>query len=290
MKWIGAHVSASGGVSRAPENAKRIGANAFALFVKNQKQWQAAPLSDEEIQSFREACEKYEYTADQILPHAGYLINPANPDQVKRKKSLESLVQEMKRCRALGLNRLNLHPGSHLGLVGEEEAVKLVAETLDLALEQVDGIQLVLENTAGQGNGIGSGMETIQNILESMKHADRAGFCLDTCHAFSAGYDLVSEEGYRSFVKTIEKTVGFRRLLGVHMNDSRTPFGSKKDRHESLGKGTLGWAPFERIMNDNIFDKTPLILETVDEELWPEEILALRKLEKLEKSGKRKHK
>lgn len=280
MKWIGAHVSASGGVRNAPENANRIGATAFALFVKNQKQWFVSDLNEEEIDAFKENCKKYSYKADQILPHAGYLINPANPDPEKRKKSLDSLVQEMERCRLLGLNRLNLHPGSHLGLVSEAEAVELVAKTMDLALEKVDGITLVLENTAGQGNGIGSDFGTIGSILSQMKFSDRAGFCLDTCHAYSAGYDLVSEEGYKKTLTEIEKKIGIKRLKGVHLNDSKTPFESKKDRHESLGKGSLGWDPFKRIMQDKRFNKVPMVLETVDETIWPDEIAELKKFDK----------
>lgn len=280
MKWIGAHVSASGGVSKSPVNAHKIGATAFALFVKNQKQWFASDLADEEIIAFKNTCKEFGYSSDQILPHAGYLINPANPDPEKRKTSLDSLVQEMTRCRSLGLNRLNLHPGSHLGEASLEQAIEFVAQTLDLALEKVDGVRLVIENTAGQGNGIGSDFTTIAAIIGQMKHGDRAGMCLDTCHAYSAGYDLVSEDGYKKVMKEIEQSVGFKRLMGVHLNDSKTPFGSKKDRHESLGKGSLGWEPFRLIMNDKRFNKIPLILETIDEEIWAEEIKALRALEK----------
>lgn len=276
---MGAHVSAAGGVFHAPENANEIGAKAFGLFVKNQKQWNAPPLLEEEAIAFQEKCEQFGYHTNQILPHASYLINPANPDRQKRKRSIDGLVLEMKRCEKLGLNRLNLHPGSHLGGASLHEAFDFVAKTLDEALKQVDNVSLVLENTAGQGHGIGHDFAHIGEILDRMQFNHRAGFTLDTCHAFSAGYDLVSEEGYESTMKELEKKIGFEKLMGVHLNDSKTPMGSRKDRHESISQGTLGIVPFRRIMNDPRFNEIPMILETIDPAIWDQEIQMLYSLE-----------
>lgn len=276
MKYIGAHVSIAGNIALAPERAHEIGANAFAMFTKNQRQWKSPPLTEENIVSFRENMKKYDFTPAQVLPHDGYLINLGNPDPEKRRISQEAFTDEMTRCMLLGLDRLNFHPGSHLKLLSEEEDLALIAEGIDMALEETQGVTAVLENTAGQGSNLGYKFEHLAFIMEKVKDPSRIGVCLDTCHSFAAGYDLKTEEGYQNVMEEFERLIGFQYLKGVHLNDAKGPLGSKLDRHHSLGAGTLGWKPFKMIMQDPRFDNIPLILETIDEALWPEEIASLR--------------
>lgn len=276
MKYIGAHVSISGSIALAPERAHEIGADAFAMFTKNQRQWKSPPLTEEVISAFRENMKKYNFTPAQVLPHDGYLINLGNPDPEKRRISQEAFTDEMKRCMLLGLDRLNFHPGSHLKLLSEEEDLALIAEGIDMALEETQGVTAVLENTAGQGSNLGYKFEHLAFIMERVKDPSRIGVCLDTCHSYAAGYDLKTEEGYEKVMKEFDSLIGFRYLKGVHLNDSKGGLAGKLDRHHSLGAGTLGWEVFERLMKDSRFDNIPLILETIDETLWPEEIARLR--------------
>ena len=275
MKYIGAHVSAQGGVENAPLNAKAIGATAFALFVKNQRQWKAAPLSEGSIEAFKANCRACGYLPEMILPHDGYLINLGQPDPVKRRQSIESFVDELERCAVLGLDRLNFHPGSHLKLVSEEEDIALIASSVREALERVPGITAVFENTAGQGSNMGYSFEQLSAMLEQVGLPDRVGVCIDTCHAFAAGYDLSTPESFDQVWCDFDRLIGFRYLKGMHLNDAKAGLGSHLDRHESLGTGTLGWSVFERLASDPRFDKIPLILETVKPELWAEEIAHL---------------
>lgn len=276
MKYIGAHVSAQGGVENAPLNANAIGATAFALFVKNQRQWKAAPLSAESIARFRENCSKLGYKPEMILPHDGYLINLGQPDPEKRRQSIEAFVDELERCAALGLDRLNFHPGSHLRLVSEEEDIRLIAESVREALDRVPGVAAVFENTAGQGSNMGYSFEQLASMLEAVGMPGRTGVCIDTCHAFAAGYNLADQEDFNAVWEKFDRLIGFDNLMGMHLNDAKAPCGSHLDRHESLGKGTLGWQPFQWLMQDARFDNIPLILETVDPDLWPQEIAALQ--------------
>lgn len=276
MKYIGAHVSASGGVDNAPRNAAEIGATAFALFTKNQRQWAAPALTTQQIDSFKEACEKYGYKPHQILPHDSYLINLGHPEKEGLEKSRASFLHEMQRCQQLGLDRLNFHPGSHLKKISEEESLALVAESINIALDKSEGVIAVIENTAGQGSNLGYAFWHLSYIIDRVEDKSRVGVCLDTCHSFAAGYDLSTEEGCEKVFSEFEREVGFKYLRGMHLNDAMKPLQSRVDRHSPLGEGYLGITPFRYIMQDSRFDEIPLILETPDEERWAEEIALLK--------------
>lgn len=275
MKYIGAHVSIAGGVENAPLNAAAIGAKAFAMFTKNQRQWTSPPLTETSIEAFKANCRKHGYAPEHILPHDGYLINLGNPAPVKREQSRKAFTDEMKRCMLLGLDRLNFHPGSHLREIPEEECLRLIAESVNAALDETEGVTAVLENTAGQGSNLGYSFEQLARIMEMIRDTSRIGVCIDTCHSFAAGYDLKSEEGYEKTMEAFERTIGFRYLRGVHLNDSKSVLGGHLDRHNSIGRGELGLELFRRMMNDPRFDNVPMVLETIDETLWPEEIRLL---------------
>ncbi|MFZ0241742.1 MAG: deoxyribonuclease IV [Desulfobacterales bacterium] len=276
MKYIGAHVSAAGGVKNAPLNAKAIGATAFALFTKNQRQWKTRPLTDESIRRFKENCAAEGYTADQILPHDSYLINLGHPEQAGLEKSRTAFIDEMSRCRQLGLIYLNFHPGSHLKKMSEEACLARIAESINLALSQTRGVTAVIENTAGQGTNLGYRFEHLAAIIDGVEDRSRVGVCLDTCHSFSAGYDLVTPQGYEKTLTHFDAVVGFSYLKGLHLNDGKKPMGSRVDRHESIGEGTLGLEVFRMIMNDPRFDDIPMILETPNDSRWAEEIRMLQ--------------
>jgi deoxyribonuclease-4 len=276
MKYFGAHVSASGGVDNAPRNAFEIGATAFALFTKNQRQWAAPALSDEQVAAFREACEKYGFAPHQILPHDSYLINLGHPEPEGLEKSRASFIHEMERCERLGLDRLNFHPGSHLKKISEEESLKLVAESINIALDKTRGVTAVIENTAGQGSNLGYAFRHLAYIIDRVEDKSRVGVCLDTCHSFAAGYDLSTEEGCDEVFAEFEREVGFEYLRGMHLNDAMKPLGSRVDRHTPMGEGHLGITPFRYIARDSRFDDIPLILETPDESRWAEEIAMLK--------------
>ncbi len=280
MKYIGAHVSASGGVENAPVNAHQIGATAFALFTKNQRQWVAKPLTGESIAAFKANCEKFGYQPHQILPHDSYLINLGHPDKEALRKSREAFLDEMQRCEQLGLDRLNFHPGSHLNQISEEECLEIISESINWALGKTSGVTAVIENTAGQGSNVGFAFYQIRKIIDGVDDKSRVGVCIDTCHAYSAGYDIKTKAGCESVFREFEEIIGFQYLKGMHLNDSKKEHGSKVDRHDSLGSGTLGLAVFECIMNDSRFDGIPLILETPNEERWAGEIQILKNMQK----------
>jgi deoxyribonuclease IV len=280
MKFVGAHVSASGGVENAPVNAHSIGAKAFALFTKNQKQWFTKPLTIENQTLFKENCIKYGFKPEQILPHDSYLINLGNPVSENLAMSRKSFLDEMHRCESLGLQLLNFHPGAHLKQIPEEECLKRIAESVNITLDKSKGITAVIENTAGQGSHVGYKFEHLKFIIDHVEDKSRIGVCLDTCHSFTAGYDIKSEEGYKRTFEEFEKIVGIKYLKGMHINDSKKELASRVDRHDSLGTGFLGEEVFRRIMNDPRFENIPLILETPDENLWGKEIAWLYSLVK----------
>lgn len=275
MKFIGAHVSASGGVENAPLNAREIGATAFGLFTKNQRQWVAKSLTSQSITRFRENCLDCGYEPHQILPHDSYLINLGNPDPQALVKSRAAFLDEMQRCQQLGLDRLNFHPGAHLNKISEDECLSLIADSVNLTLEKTEGVTAVIENTAGQGSNLGHTFEQIAAIIDRVEDKQRVGVCIDTCHAFTAGYDLSTKEGFGDTFRKFDEVIGFRYLKGLHLNDSKKGLGSRVDRHDSLGKGVLGLTPFRWIMSDPRFDGIPLILETPDDSLWAHEISLL---------------
>ena len=278
MKYIGAHVSAAGGVENAPANAHGIGATGFALFTKNQRQWVAAPLTAAQIDAFRTACAQYGYTPAQILPHDSYLINLGHPEREALEKSRAAFLDEMQRCEALGLDRLNFHPGSHLQKISPERSLDLIAESINIALDKTRGVTAVIENTAGQGSNLGFAFEHLAYLIERVEDKSRVGVCIDTCHAFAAGYDLRTAEACDKTFAELERVVGFEYLKGMHLNDAMKILGSHVDRHTPLGEGMIGMECFRYIMQDARFDGIPLILETPDEQRWPEEIALLKSL------------
>jgi deoxyribonuclease-4 len=279
MKYIGAHISASGGVENAPVNAHNIGATAFALFTKNQRQWVSSPLTKKSAELFKERCMELGYKPMQILPHDSYLINLGHPESEGLEKSRAAFLDEVQRCEILGLDRLNFHPGSHLGKISITECLKTIAESINLTLGKTSGVTAVIENTAGQGTNLGHTFEQIAEIIYHVEDKSRVGVCIDTCHSFAAGYDLSTAKGFNEAFDHFDKVVGFKYLNGMHLNDAKKGLNSRVDRHDSIGAGLLGSETFKILMKDPRFDNIPLILETPNEELWKEEILQLKEWE-----------
>jgi len=280
MKHIGAHVSSSGGVSNAILNAEAIGADAFALFTRNQRSWVSKPLAEEEIHHFQTVLAERGFKPQYVLPHDSYLINLGSPDEETLQKSRAAFHDEMMRCQQLGLNLLNFHPGSHLNKISEEECLDQIAREINLALSKTEGVTAVIENTAGQGSNLGWRFEQIARIIAGIEDKSRVGVCIDTCHTLAAGYDLSTEMGYQFTLDEFERHIGFDYLRAVHLNDSKKACGSHVDRHETLGNGFLGKAFFSWFMNDAHFDNIPIILETPEPDRWAEEISWLRSLVK----------
>ena len=272
MKFVGPHVSASGGVENAPLFAHELGATAFALFTKNQRQWKSAPLTEQSIRLFKERCAEFGYSANQILPHDSYLINLGQPDDSTLPKSRDAFLDELQRCEQLGLSMLNFHPGSHLKMITIEQCLDRIAESINIGLDQTKGVTAVIENTAGQGSNVGFSFQHIAHIISKVEDKSRVGVCIDTCHTYSAGYDLKTEEGYAATWKEFDEVIGLSYLKAIHLNDTKKELGSRVDRHDSIGKGFLGTEFFERIRLDARFDHIPFILETPDETLWKDEI------------------
>jgi deoxyribonuclease-4 len=275
MKYVGAHVSSSGGVFNAPLNAMKLEAKAFALFTKNQRQWHAKELDNKTIDQWFINLEKSKILPKHILPHDSYLINLGHPDSDKRAKSLDSFVDELKRCEILGLDRLNFHPGSHLKQISEDESLDNIACSMNRAIELTNNVSLVIENTAGQGSNLGYKFEHLAYLIDKIEDKSRVGVCIDTCHMFVSGYDIRTRDSYDKTWNEFDKIVGREYLKGMHINDSKPDIGSRVDRHHSLGLGKIGWDAFEFIMNDDRMEDIPLILETIDDSIWSEEIKAL---------------
>lgn len=277
MKYIGAHVSVEGGVSNAPLQAREIGAKAFALFTGNSNRWVTKDPSEDEIHKFKTNCELYGYKPEVILPHDNFLINLGSPDKKTLTLSRKSFTDELRRCELLGLKMLNFHPGSHKNEISEEACLDLIADSINYSLDKTNGVTAVLENVAGQGSNMGHTFEQLRHIIDKVEDKSRIGVCIDTCHAYSAGYDLRSEEGYKKTWEDFENIIGFEYLRGMHLNDDKREHGSRIDRHAEIGQGTLGEEFFIRLMKDPRFDNIPLILETPNETLWAEEIAWLYK-------------
>lgn len=278
MKFVGAHTSASGGVFNAISHAQEIGAKAFALFTKNQRRWDAKPLDTKTIDTFKKMLEESGIAPKHVLPHDSYLINIGHPEDDKRAKSMEAFLDEVQRCEQLGLDRLNFHPGSHLKQISEEACMDRIADAMNRTLDQTAGVSLVLENTAGQGSNLGWKFEHLAYIIDKVEDKSRVGVCIDTCHVFTAGYDIRTKEAYDVTMAQFENIVGFKYLKGMHINDSKPDLGSHVDRHDSIGKGKIGLDAFRFIMNDERMDDIPLILETIDETIWAQEIKLLYSL------------
>ena len=276
MKYIGAHVSASGGVENAPINANEIGATAFALFTRNQRQWKSKPLTEESIAAFKNNCAEFGYAPEHILPHDSYLINLGSPNPEGLQKSRDAFFDEMHRCEQLGLKYLNFHPGAHLKQYSEEECFKVIAESMNIAISQTNSVTAVIEVTAGQGSNVGYKFEHLGKIIDLVDDKNRVGVCIDTAHIFAAGYELRTRQGFEETWRQFDSIIGFDYLRGMHLNDSKKPLASRVDRHHSLGQGEIGLATFEWIMQDSRFDDIPLILETPAPEIWPQEIAMLK--------------
>jgi len=274
-KFVGAHVSASGGVFNAVSNAQAIGAKAFALFTKNQRQWNGKELDGETIDKFKNALQASGILPRHILPHDSYLINLGHPEDEQREKSMEAFLDEVQRCELLGLDKLNFHPGSHLKKISEDECLTKISEAINITLDKTKGVSLVIENTAGQGSNLGFKFEHLAQIIDKVEDKSRVGVCIDTCHMYSAGYDIRTREAYDKSWSEFDKIIGFKYLMGMHINDSKAKFGSHVDRHNSLGAGEIGLDAFRFIMNDERMDDIPLILETIDDSIWKEEIALL---------------
>ena len=278
MKYIGPHVSAGGGVENAPINAHEVGATAFALFTKNQRQWKSPKLTEKSINAFKENCEKFGFLPQYILPHDSYLINLGHPEAEALQKSRDAFLDEMQRCEQLGLQLLNFHPGSHLNQITVEECLRRIAETINMTLEKTKGVTAVLENTAGQGSNVGFTFDQLAEIISQVEDKSRVGVCIDTCHTYSAGYDIKTEKGYENTFKRFDEIIGKEYLKAIHLNDTKKTFGSKVDRHDSIGKGFLGIDFFKRFMKDSRFENMPVILETPDETIWKSEIELLHSM------------
>lgn len=276
MKYIGAHVPVTGGVSNAPVRAHEIGADAFALFTRNPSRWTSPAISDKEASAFKENCARLGFGPQQILPHDSFLINLGAPDPDKLAMSRKAFLDEMTRCMQLGLTALNFHPGSHLNAMPVEDCLALIADSINMTLDATSGVKAVIESTAGQGSNLGYSFEQIAAIIDRVEDKERIGVCIDTCHTYAAGYDLATEEGYEKTWREFDNVIGFRYLSAMHLNDSKKGMGSHVDRHELIGQGTLGEDFFKRLMSDPRLDDIPLILETPDPDQWIEEIARLK--------------
>lgn len=272
MKYIGAHVSAEGGVDKTPMRAKEIGARAFALFTRNASRWRSAAIKPKQAEAFRRGCEELGYAPSQILPHDSFLINLGSPDAEKLQMSRDAFLDEFRRCEQLGLTMLNFHPGSHLGQIDPDKCLDLIAESINYTLDATEGVTAVIENTAGQGSNLGYRFDQIARIIDGVEDKSRVGVCVDTCHTYSAGYDLVTPEGYEATWREFDEVIGAPYLKALHLNDDKRELASRVDRHACIGQGTMGKEFFTRLVNDPRFDGMPLILETPEPLLWPDEI------------------
>ena len=275
MKLIGVHVSSQPDISAAPAEAHSLGARAFACDLFDATDFKRPPLDDAVADRFIAECLRYGYGPDSILPHSSFMINFGNPDKRKNAMSRKIFIDEMRRCRRLGITMLNFHPGAHLKSIEPSECLTLIADSINRCLEVTDGVKVVIENTAGQGTALGYTFEQLAAIIDKVEDKSRVGVCIDSCHAFAAGYDMATPEGYDAVWADFDAAVGFGYLSAMHLNDALRPLGSKIDRHAPMGRGYIGEAFFRQLMADPRFDGMPLILETPEPELWRDEIAAL---------------
>jgi deoxyribonuclease-4 len=274
---LGAHVSVAGGLHLGPVEGKSIGAQVIQVFTRNQRQWAAKPVSDEEAAQFRASVK--EHGIECVMSHASYLLNLGAPTNEARRRSAATFREELARCAKLGVQLLNFHPGAHLG-AGDESALRLIADCVREAIETTpdsQSVTLVIENTAGQGSCVGHRFEHLADLLERIGHPDRLGVCLDTQHSFAAGYDVKSEEGFERVIAEFDRVVGLARLKAFHLNDSKVALGGRVDRHQCLGEGEIGFELFARLMNDRRFAALPGFLETPGgPPIWKKEIRRMR--------------
>ncbi|KAE9551833.1 hypothetical protein FO519_004965 [Halicephalobus sp. NKZ332] len=289
-KYLGAHVSAQGGVHNAIYNAVSIGCRSFALFLKNQRRWESKPISQKDIDLWNKAVEETNFDLGMIVPHGSYLLNAASPVQEQRDKTRDCLIDEVQRCQKLGIKLYNFHPGSTTGKCSYDEGIQYVAAILDEVIEATEDVIILVETMAGQKNVIGGLFEDLKHIIDTVKpkNRPRVGVCFDTCHIFVGGYEVRDKENYEQTMKKFDEVVGFENLRAVHLNDSLTKFNSHHDRHANIGKGEMdGFFPL--FMNDKRFDNIPVVLETPDG-FYPQEMTLLYKLDGLKKERKSKTK
>ncbi len=277
MKYVGAHLSISKGIENVPKYAKEIGADAFAIFLKNQRTWKIQNKDKDTVKSFKENLKKFNFLERNVLPHSIYLINLGSPEIGIREKSFKTFLFELKTVEKLGLIYLNIHPGSGKGKISKEKTMENIAKLINKGIEKTKKTIVVLENTTGSGGQVGSNVEELLHLYNLIENKKRIRFCLDTCHLFQAGYDLRSFKSYEKTFKEFEFFFKNKLIAGVHLNDSKAPFGKRIDRHEHIGKGEIGLLTFKRIMRDERFDEIPLILETPWDNFWIEEIKLLKK-------------
>lgn len=280
---LGTHVSIAGGVDKAVERAAKIGCTTFQIFTKNSNQWKATPLSDKVVQNYKRLLKLTKIKP--VIAHDSYLINLCAKDKSILKKSREAFIDELMRCEILGINYLNFHPGSHMGM-GEEDGIKLVAESINLAHEKTKGFKVksMIETTAGQGTSIGYRFEQIRKIIDLVEDKKRLAVCVDTCHIFAAGYDIRTEKSYLRTIEEFDSIIGLKFLKAFHLNDSKKGLGERVDRHEHIGKGKIGLNGFRFIMNDERFFNIPKVLETPKGEDMKEDIINMRVLRSLIRS------
>ncbi|KYK54504.1 apurinic endonuclease [Drechmeria coniospora] len=287
---IGAHVSAAGGVHNSINNALQVGANSFALFLKSQRKWDNPPLSTEARDLFHSNCEQHGYNAAQhVLPHGSYLVNLAQSDEIKASQAYKSFIDDLHRCELLGIKLYNFHPGSTLG-DSRAAAIGRIAAQLNKSHKETKTVVTVLENMAGAGNIIGSTWEDLRDIIALVKDKERVGVCIDTCHAFAAGYDLRTPDAFHQTIQAFNTVVGAKYLKALHLNDSKAPFKSNRDLHANIGTGFLGLRAFHSVMNHDAFQGMPMVLETPidrqnsqgkaieDKQVWADEIKLLESL------------
>ena len=258
---MGAHMSIAGGIYKSVERGESIGCTCIQIFTKSNRQWYAKPLTKEDIDEFKLTLKNSDIIQD-IVAHSSYLINIGSPNKTINKKSVESLSLELQRCEALGIPYLIFHPGAHL-TSSIEKCLELIAKNINTIIDQNPGkTMLLLENTAGQGTNVGYTFEQLATIYKKVRKKSRVGFCLDTCHAFVAGYDFTTEKTYNAMWKEFAKVIGLKKLKVIHINDSKKGLGAHTDRHEDIGKGKIGLEGFRLLFNDKRFFDTPKILET----------------------------
>lgn len=271
---VGAHISGAQSLHLAFDRGESIGCTAMQIFTKSNRSWADKPLTQEQIENFITRWKTS--SIESVITHASYLINIGSNKPDVEHKAVKALIDEVTRCQQLEIPYLVLHPGSHLG-AGEEACIKQIAHNLDKVLDKCDGkTMILLETMAGQGTNIGNTFEQLAAIRSLSEHKNKIGFCLDTCHIFTAGYDLSNEENYKKIIKSFDEIIGLNNLKAIHLNDSKTACGSRVDRHESLGKGQISLKIFEYIMKDKRLADIPKILETPNPELYAQEITFLK--------------
>ncbi|XBC39855.1 MAG: deoxyribonuclease IV [Buchnera aphidicola (Chaetogeoica yunlongensis)] len=272
MKYIGPHLSIVGGLDQVVYRANKLGATAFSFFLGSPLRWKLVNFDNLEIKKFVFLCTYFQYFSNQILPHSSYLVNLGHPSNDYLNKSRLFFINEIVNCRKLGLSLLNFHPGSHLKRIDEQSCLKRISDSINFALENTTGIKLVIENTAGQGSNVGYCFEHLADIIYRIEDKTRIGVCLDTCHLYSAGYDLNTESECSKTFKKFDQIVGLNYLSGMHINDSKTKKNSRVDRHHNLGYGYIGKLVFSWIIKNINYKIFPMILETTNHSLWQEEI------------------